>query len=106
MQLFAIIARSGEDENVDSGRDIVAVFLRQQLNKDLVQKYLHVYDEYVEKNQSKRSKTKENSRKRTSLSSVKVLRICSQINEELAQKEKFFVLIRLLEFITAFEKTK
>lgn len=105
MQLFAIIARSGEDENVDSGRDIVAVFLRQQLNKDLVQKYLHVYDEYVEKNQSKRSKTKENSRKRTSLSSVKVLRICSQINEELAQKEKFFVLIRLLEFITAFEKT-
>lgn len=104
MQLFAIIARSGGDDNVDSGRDIVAVFLRQQLNKDLVQKYLEVYDEFVEKNQRK-SKTKETTRKRTSLSSVKVLRICTQINEELAQKEKFFVLIRLLEFISAFEET-
>lgn len=105
MQLFAIIARSGGDDNVDSGRDTVAVFLRQQLNKDLVKKYLTVYDEFVEKNQSKKSNKKETSRKRTSLSSVKVLRICTQINEELAQKEKFFVLIRLLEFITAFDET-
>jgi len=105
MQLFAIIARSGNDENVDSGRGTVAVFLQQQLNKDLVQKYLAVYDEFVEKNQSKKSNKKETSRKRTSLSSVKVLRICTQINEELAQKEKFFVLIRLLEFITAFDET-
>ena len=105
MQLFAIIARSGGNENVDTGKDIVAVFLRQQLNKELVNKYLMVYDEYVEASQPKRAKTKDKTRKRTSLSSVKVLRICTQINEELAQKEKFFVLIRLLEFIAAFDHT-
>jgi ABC-type multidrug transport system ATPase subunit len=33
------------------------------------------------------------------MASVKVLRICNQINEELQQKEKFFVVVRLLEFL-------
>ncbi|MCB0760386.1 MAG: ATP-binding cassette domain-containing protein [Flavobacteriales bacterium] len=106
MQLFAIIARdSGGAEGDHSGRNIVAIFLRQQLNKDLVQRYLDVYDELVAQNQSKKSGGKEGSRKRTSLSSVKVLRICTRINEELAQKEKVFVLVRLLEFISAFPET-
>ena len=34
--------------------------------------------------------------------SDKVLRICSQINEELQQKEKYFVVVRLLEFLKEF----
>jgi ABC transport system ATP-binding/permease protein len=106
MQLFAIIARGGEGESdAESGRNIVAMFLRQQLNKDLVLKYLDVYDELLAQNQSKRKDGKEGTRKRTSLSSVKVLRICTRINEELAQKEKIFVLMRLLEFISSFPDT-
>ncbi len=93
MQLFAIIAGA----NKDSGREIVAVFLRQQLNKDMVNQYLLLYEEFAQKfHQGK------NSEKRTSMASVKVLRICDQINEELQQKEKFFVLIRLLEFTREF----
>ena len=39
--------------------------------------------------------------KRTSVNSVKVLRICTQINEELEQRQKVIVLIRILEFIFA-----
>ncbi|MFN0031026.1 MAG: ATP-binding cassette domain-containing protein [Flavobacteriales bacterium] len=93
MQLFAIIAGS----NKDSGREIVAVFLRQQLNKDMVNQYLLLYEEFAQKFHHGK-----NSEKRTSMASVKVLRICDQINEELQQKEKFFVLIRLLEFIREF----
>jgi hypothetical protein len=38
-------------------------------------------------------------RKRTSLNSVKVLKICTQVNEELNQRQKFVVLVHLLEFI-------
>ena len=38
-------------------------------------------------------------RKRTSLNSVKVLMICHEINEQLQQKDKIIVLIRLFEFI-------
>ena len=106
MQLFAIIAReSGGGETLQSGRDIVAIFLRQQLNKELVNKYLELYDEFIEEFDSRKSGKESASRKRLSLNSVKVLRICTRINEELAQKEKYFVLIRLLEFITAFEDT-
>ena len=94
MQLFAIIAGS----NKASGKEIVAVFLRQQLNKELVNKYLEDYEQFAEKFHQGKS-----SEKRTSLASVKVLRICDHINEELQQKEKYFVLIRLLDFITDFK---
>lgn len=96
MQLFAIIAGA----NKNSGKEIVAVFLRQQLNKELVNKYLEEYEQFAEKFHQGKS-----SEKRTSLASVKVLRICDQINEELQQKEKFFVLVRLLEFITDFSES-
>lgn len=96
MQLFAIISGSGKE----SGREIVAVFLRQQLNKELVNKYLELYEEYSEKFHKGK-----NTEKRTSMASVKVLRICDQINEELQQKEKYFVLVRLLEFISEYTST-
>lgn len=106
MQLFAIIARGGqEDDTRKSGRDIVAIFLRQQLNKELVNKYLDTYEEYIAEFRSRKTSSKATSKKRVALSSVKVLRICTRINEELAQKEKYFVLIRLIEFIQAFEQT-
>ena len=90
MQLFAIISGSG----VKSGREIVALFLRQQLNKEMVSNYLSLYEEFAEKFYNVKD-----SEKKTSMASVKVLRICSQINEELQQKEKFFVVVRLLEFL-------
>ncbi|WP_306644153.1 ATP-binding cassette domain-containing protein [Sanyastnella coralliicola] len=106
MQLFAIIAReSGSDKTQKSGRDIVAIFLRQQLNKELVNRYLDMYDSFIEELNTRKSGKKERSQKRLAVSSVKVLRICTRINEELAQKEKYFVLIRLMEFIVAFEDT-
>lgn len=106
MQLFAIIAReSSGGETLRSGRDIVAIFLRQQLNKELVSTYLKLYDGFVEEFGSRRSGKPGASKKRLALNSVKVLRICTRINEELAQKEKYFVLIRLMEFIAAFEDT-
>jgi ABC-type multidrug transport system ATPase subunit len=71
--------------------------LRQQLNKEMVAKYLLLYEEFAEKFHKGKS-----SEKRTSMASVKVLRICDQINEELQQKEKFFVVVRLLEFLREF----
>lgn len=105
MQLFAIIARDGDGDTRRSGREIVAIFLQQQLNKELVNRYLALYDEHVEELRAKKRGNKDGSQKRISVSSVKVLRICTRINEELAQKEKYFVLVRLLEFVTAFHET-
>lgn len=106
MELFAIIAGGRQQlDGHNSGRDVVAMFLRQQLNKELVNRFLGLYDEFVEKHHGQERGDAEKRRKRTSLNSVKILKICIKINEELARKEKIFVLMRLLEFITALENS-
>ena len=96
MQMFAIIARVDGINN--TGRAIVQSFLKQQLSLDQVETYLAVFDEFLEAHLNA-SKKKEGAAKRTSLNSVKVLRICTQINQELEQPQKVIVLIRLMEFI-------
>lgn len=108
MQLFAIIARV--DEEIDSpepstsgeGRKIVEAFLSQELSSAAVHEYLDIFDEFLISFQGG-SKKKDGKRKKTSVHSVKVLRICTQINEELAQRQKIIVLVRILEFINANE---
>ena len=96
MQLFAIIAgKSG-----DMGREAVAMVLEGQLNRELTQKYLSFYDEYV----LKFYKTSDLSEKRRSMASVKVLRMCEEINEELTQQDKILVMMRLAEFVSDYDK--
>ncbi len=95
MQLFAIIANT--DEVGVGGREIVERFLRRQISSHFVAQYLDVYDQFLD---SLKGKTEEGkTRKRTSVNSVKVLRICTEINKELEQKQKIIVLIRLFEFV-------
>lgn len=96
MQMFAIIAKV--DGLSNTGRLIVQSFLKQQLNQEMVEQYLKIFDEYLEE-YHKTSQKKEGAAKRTSLGSVKILKICAQINTELEQKQKVVVLVRLLEFI-------
>lgn len=96
MQLFAIIARPDSDSG--DRRPVVADFLKQQLNRELVEKYLKVFDEFYEQYQA-RNNREGKKRQTIAASSVKVLKICSEINVELAQKQKVVVLVRLLEFI-------
>ena len=96
MQLFAIIARP--ESNTEDRRTVVESFLKRQLNQELVAEYLKVFDEYYSLNQEKQ-KESDQRRRRISASSVKVLKICSEINEELAQAQKIIVLIQLLEFV-------
>jgi len=98
MQLFAIVAKV--DSINHDGRSVVKAFLKQQLSLDQVESYLHLFEEYLEKHQ-KSSKEGEKKRKRTSVNSVKVLVICTEINSELTQNQKIVVLLRLLEFIFA-----
>ncbi len=95
MQLFAIVANVGRDDS--NTREFVSLFLNEQLNKELVEEYLLVYDRYYNEQNKKREGLK--ARKRTSLNSVKVLKICAEINKELTQKQKIYVLVQLLEFI-------
>ncbi|MEX0596842.1 MAG: TerB family tellurite resistance protein, partial [Candidatus Paceibacterota bacterium] len=96
MQLFAIIARP--ESNTEDRRTVVESFLKRQLNQELVAEYLKVFDEFYSVYQEKQKETDQR-RRRISASSVKVLKICSEINEELSQAQKIIVLIQLLEFV-------
>ena len=102
LRLFAIIARVEGQLHGDgrNGRGIVERFLRQQFDRDQVARHLLSFDSFV---QTYRGSGGDGSkkRKRTSVNSVKVLKICTEINEELNQRQKFVVLLHLLEFILA-----
>ncbi|MBN2669508.1 MAG: ATP-binding cassette domain-containing protein [Bacteroidales bacterium] len=93
VQLFALIAHFDHEGVTGSARDIVASFLKNQFGQALTDEYMVLFDEYFEKYQGNKG------RKRISSNSVKVLAICSQINEELRQEQKILVLLQLLEFI-------
>jgi ABC-type multidrug transport system ATPase subunit len=116
MQLFAIIAKVeiiptqdslSEQENlvrINSKKDsaVVESFLKSELNSLHVKKYLDLFEEFIQTHHGLKSK-KDGVKKRAAVNSVKVLRICAQINEELAQRQKVIVLIRLFEFINSFD---
>jgi ABC-type multidrug transport system ATPase subunit len=101
MKLFAIIANVDVEGVSAKSRSIVESYLRMQLNSEQVHEYIELFDKYVDKYHGgikKKDGTKV--RKRTSSNSVKVLRICEQINSELQQDQKILVLLQLLEFIS------
>ncbi|MCP4309811.1 MAG: ATP-binding cassette domain-containing protein [Bacteroidetes bacterium] len=96
MQLFAIISRP--ESNASERRLVVESFLNRQLNQELVALYLKVFDGYFSQVMEEDAKVAKKERilaKR----SVKVLKICTEINRELAQPQKVVVLFQLLEFI-------
>jgi ABC transport system ATP-binding/permease protein len=81
-------------------RDIVKLFLQRQLSSDLVNRYMELFDEFLVEYYSQqidRGSIRE--RKRKSLISVRILGICEKINEELDLKQKFYIVVQLLDFI-------
>jgi len=96
MQLFAIIAHP--EGSGAKRRAMVVKYLYRQLDQDSAQEYLALYDKYyqdtIDRN-SRRTKQK----KVTSSRSVRILRICSEMNKELVIRQKIIILIQLLEFL-------
>lgn len=107
MQLFAIVAKVDEVSDKDQGgvvlqsthgKEIIEGFLKSELSSSDVDKYLQVFEDFLNSTRGK-VYNKSGDKKRTSLHSVKILRICEQINKELTQRQKFLVLVRIFEFI-------
>ncbi|MFC2090079.1 ATP-binding cassette domain-containing protein [Bacteroidota bacterium] len=97
MQLFAIIARP--ESSVTERRAVVESFLIKQLNKELAEEFLIIYDAFVRKFASEDAQKSQKASRVLSRRSVRVLKICTNINEELTQQQKVVFLIQLLEFI-------
>ena len=96
MQLFAIISRPGSDAS--ERRLIVESFLNRQLNQELVDIYLEVFDVYFRQVMEEDAQVIKKERL-LAKRSVRVLKICTAINEELAQPQKIIVIFLLVEFI-------
>lgn len=96
MQLFAIIGRP--ESNSENRRSVVEMFLKRQFNKDICNEYIKIFDDYYTVHQEKLKEVAKR-KKRTSSISVRVLAICTGINEELTQRQKLIVLVNLLEFL-------
>ncbi len=100
MHLFAIIAGINRDTIFSLARNFVESYLSNQLSKKLAEKYLAVYEYYF--NEIEKSEIHERG-KRTSSLSVKILTICNEINRELHVRNKFQILLSLLQFNRYFE---
>jgi len=96
MQLFAIVSRPGSEAS--ALRIMVESFLNRQLNQELVSVYLDIFDDYFRQVMEEDAKVTKKERL-VSRRSVRVLKICTVINEALAQPQKIVVLFQLLEFI-------
>jgi ABC transport system ATP-binding/permease protein len=103
MQLFALISDIHDDTVVTSReKDVVRSFLARLLNNELVTKYMKLFEVYLALYNSQRIvKGSVQDKKRTSLNAMKILGICEKINEELQQKQKVYVLIQLIDFISS-----
>lgn len=100
MNLFAIIASIKKDTLFVLARNFVESYLNQQLSKKLADKFLAVFDFYFNQIETQSDKGKV---KKTSSMSVKILTICDNINNELPIREKFQILLSLLQFNRYFE---
>lgn len=102
IQLFALVIDIDKSEKLlKEERKFVESFLSKLLNKDLIQKYLILFDDFLKQYSYDNSEiTTKKKKKRVMLSAMKVMAICEQINQELEQKQKAFVLLKLLEFIS------
>jgi len=99
LQLFAIIANVSEDGVSFKARSIVKTFLRQHLKTNLINKYLVVFDHYLEIHHPHLFGGGIEQTGQTLSDSDKLIRIATEINRSLLQREKFIVFLRLVEFI-------
>ena len=97
VQLFSLVSPS--KESIEGSREIVERLLRRQLDALQTAHFLELFNSYLQTFHHINDADKKAKQKRTSLNSVKVLRICAEINEELNQQQKAFVLFRLIEFL-------
>jgi len=99
LQLFAIIANVSEDGVSFKARSIVKTFLRQHLKTNLINKYLVVFDNYLEIHHPLLFGGGITHHRQTLSDSEKLKCITEEINRSLLQREKFIVFLRLVEFI-------
>ena len=101
MQLFALISDIGNPNEISSReKDVVRSFLARQLNTELVNKYIKLFDEFLDRFTKESLKENAEGQSVAPLKAVRIKRICESINRELRQKQKIYIIIQLIDFIS------
>ena len=109
MQLFAIVARlenhpseSIQQIKLDEYLHVIRNFIESEISDYQIEQYLQTFESYYEilgKRRKFSSIEEQSDSKRSSLNSVKALRICEELNKELTFRQKFYAYIRICELI-------
>ncbi len=100
LQLFALVTETSEQEGDSLAHAQVKAFLTPRVAPEKLEEYLGQFNDYFRAfHKPVRPDSEKSARKKSSLSSVKVLMLCEEINEELIRPEKITVLLRLIEFV-------
>ncbi|MEQ6122333.1 ATP-binding cassette domain-containing protein [Reichenbachiella sp. MALMAid0571] len=104
MHLFAII-ESVKDQVVDTGNMVVKPYLERRLNQELSERYLNLYQNYVDfyRRESK-SVSEEKVMELETKNIIQVTKICNQLNSELVRYERTILFIQLIELINTDKK--
>jgi len=92
LKLFAIVSNQSENK----GRQVISVFLGNRLSQSQLDLFIQDYESYV----LLYHKPRANAEKHASMTSVKVLRLCDEIQSSLNQEERITVFVRLVEFVS------
>jgi ABC transport system ATP-binding/permease protein len=102
MQLFALISDIGNVEEISTReRNAVKSFLARHLSNELIEKYLKFFDNYLDlyiNREAIRESTGEVNI--TILKMMRIKGICEGINRELRQRQKIYIIIQLIDFIS------
>lgn len=97
MQLFALV--SGNTETNAKSQEVIEKFLLRLISKEQLNEFMAEFHQIVSVNKHQGDSNKAN--KKRSASSVKILRICNALNEELTLGQKGVVFLRLVEFLSS-----
>ena len=110
LKLFAVFAKA--DGNKSDKIKIVELFLAAQLNKDLAKKYLPTFEQEYDEVMSDINRITEKASAKGDVDteklkfkieaklSARIHKIGNSINQELTQRQKLYVVISLLEFVS------
>ncbi len=96
MQLFAIIAKPQSNDGERKG--VVEVFLSRLLNKELVEKYISIYENWYK--EARKKFEKRSPERREGAIAIRIRKLCQEINEQgqLDHEQRIVVVMQVLEF--------
>ncbi len=102
VHLFAVITSVRPTESMKERRDVVYKFLTLNLNRDLANKYIRIYDDYYRQSIEQGRKSS-NQYKAISRVTSKATRIAIELNRELTPYQKYIILVELYEYVSTGE---